>query len=341
MMRDRIRGMLNFIQSRKPSAAALGICVLGFALMLFVLLSAMRGDPEPGERALSSSVVTDASNGASVKIYYLSKNITSIVPVSYVPEDTSTEGMIDELLAQLSREQDQIEYVSPISGFSLLGRTLLNGNLTLDFTAEYHGLDVIREILSRAAIVDTLAQVNGVRTVTFEVEGLPLADDRGELIGPMSAEHFVFNLGKDINSYEKARLHLYFADKEGDSLVNVNRTVIYNSNISMDKLIVEEILKGPNGSGIYPTVNPETTLISVTSRDGVCYINFDKAFLSNPNAVTAEVSIYSIVNSITELAGISRVHISVEGDAAYSYMDTLSLKTAFERDLSMVEDAED
>lgn len=338
---EKLRTLLNSIKNRQLSA----ILILVSALLLAaaaVAASFLAGrtdeknntaGQEPVRSSLSSQA--DAEDG-SVKIYFLNKDITAILPVSYTPEAVTSEEKVSELLGQLMKEQDQIEYVSPISGFSLLGHSIRNGMLTLDFSADYHEQPVVREILARAAIVDTLTQVGGILSVSFTVDGAPLLDERGQAVGPMSADSFVFNLGKDINAYEKTRLRLYFADKDGTHLLGINRTVIYNSNISKDKLIVEELLKGPNGEGIYPTINPDTVLLGVTSRDGVCYINFDKSFLTNPYAVSANVSLWSVVNSVTELPDVDRVQISIDGDTSQTYMDSLSLRTVYERDLSLV-----
>ena len=96
-----------------------------------------------------------------------------------------------------------------------------------------------------------MSQVKEVQYVSFLVESEPLTDASGSVVGVMSAENFIDNAGNEINTYEKARIRLYFANEEGSGLTAVTRTKVYSSNIPMEKLIVEEIIKGPdqNDSG--------------------------------------------------------------------------------------------
>ena len=272
----------------------------------------------------------------TVTIYYLAKDEKSLNPVPYQPTEKGNEARVKELLQKLSTN-DSVEYKAPVTGFTIQGLTIDNGVLTLDFSAKYKKLGTAGETLTRAAIVCTLGQVNGISGVRFTVDGKDLLDADGKAVGVMTSDSFVLNIGKDISSYEKVRLHLYFANETGDKLIGVYRTVVYNSNISMDKLVVEELLKGPNGKSIYPAINPETRVINVTSKDGVCYVNFDKAFLTEPYAVKPEIAIYSLVDSLTELPGISKVQISIDGDTTASFLEQIPLQTVFERDLSFVD----
>ena len=118
----------------------------------------------------------------------------------------------------------------------------------------------------------------------------------------------------------------------------MTRTVIYNSNVSMERLIVEQLLSGPReGEKAYPTVNPETKIVSVNIKDGTCYVNLDSTFLTQIYNVTSEVTIYSLTNSLIELANVNRVQISINGDTNVSYKENISLSTVFERNLELVE----
>lgn len=153
----------------------------------------------------------------------------------------------------------------------------------------------------------------------------------------MNAEQFVDNAGNEINTYEKVKLTLYLADESGERLKPVNRTVVYNSNISMERLVVEQLVGGPKESEkAFPVINPETKVISVNVKDGICYIDFDSAFLTQIYNVTSEVAIYSIVDSVAELSNVNKVQISVNGSTNVSYKENISLSTVFERSLEIV-----
>lgn len=293
---------------------------------------------------LLAAFLTGCQNSASLKqtqvgcsVYYLNKNETTILPLSYTPQSKSTGSVVKELLEQLSLQSDKVDHLPPINGFTLLSSKLDEGVLTLDFSAEYREMNTVREILVRGAIVNTLCQVTGVKTVAFTVNGEPLSNADGNPVGNMTADQFIFNVGKEINTYEKVRLHLYFANEEGTKLVDTYRTVVYNSNISMEKLVVEEILKGPNSSVVYPTLNSGAKIINVASKDGICYVSFDSTFLTEPYNVTPEVAIYSLVNSLTELSSINKVQISIDGDTTQSFLESISFQTVFQRNLEIVQ----
>ena len=115
------------------------------------------------------------------------------------------------------------------------------------------------------------------------------------------------------------------------------RNVVYNSNISLEKLVVEKLVEGPMEAGVYPTINPNTKVLSVTVKDGICYVNLSSEFLSQPYNVTSDVTIYSITNSLVELSNVNKVQISIDGDTNISYRERLSLNNVFERDLDMLE----
>ena len=120
----------------------------------------------------------------------------------------------------------------------------------------------------------------------------------------------------------------------------MNRTLAFNmdiSSISMERLVIEQLLKGPASDESYPTINPSTKLLSITVKDGVCYLNFSKDILTPVNNVTSDVTIYSIVNSLVEVSNINKVEISIEGSKELKFRDKYELTTLFERNLDLVQ----
>lgn len=277
--------------------------------------------------------------GIAYRIYYVSNDETKIVEREYVSGTTDTEEMIGEMLGQLAAVSEKMEYETPLaSEVSVIGHTLDSGLLTLNFDQNYKNLFGIREILVRASIVRTVTQLPEVERVAFTVEGEQLTDQMGTAVGIMSADTFIENAGNEINAYEKVNLRLYFANETGDRLVEENRrNVVYNSNISLEKLVVEKLVEGPAVEGIYPTINPATKIISVTVKDGTCYVNLNSDFLNQPYNVVSDVTIYSITNSLVELPNVNRVQISIDGETNLSYRENMSLNTVFERSLDLLE----
>lgn len=299
--------------------------IIGFLLMLSVMVMAACG---------SENTV----NGTAYQIYYVNKEETKIFSTEYDSETQDTEALLAELFEQLGTTGERMEYIAPLAGdFALLDYTLDNGQLTLNFDEQYKKMDVIREVLIRAAIVRTLTQIPEVKYVAFTIQGEMLTDGMGVAVGTMAADTFIDNAGNEINAYEKVNLRLYFANEAGDGLVEENRrNVVYSSNISLEKLVVEQLLQGPLAQGAYPTINPLTKIVSVNVKDGVCYVNFNEEFLNQPYNVSSEVTIYSITNSLVELSNVNKVQISINGETNISYRENISLSNMFERNLDLL-----
>lgn len=281
-------------------------------------------------------------SGQSYTVYYMDKGETHVVSQEHVTQTTQREALLQELIEVMGDTAERPEYISSLHS-SFQGYTLNEGQMNLDFGEEYLKQNAISEVLCRAAVVRTLTQIEGINTITFSVQNAALIDAAGIPVGVMTADSFIDNAGTEINAYAESTFSLYFANETGDGLVEVDRDVIYNSNISMERQVMEELLKGPKKNGNiddeqgYPTINPTVTILSVTVKDRVCYVNLSKEFLTPVYNVTSQTVLYSIVNSLVELPGVNKVQISIEGNTDVTYRDSVSLTTQFERDLDMVE----
>lgn len=280
------------------------------------------------------------------QIYYLNREESRISSLPYEAESLpeEQEALAEELLQQLSQPADKVGYKPVLSGVGVKKYSIHEGQITLNFDEQYRQMPSTTEVLARAAIVKTMTQIEGINYVTIQVNGENLLDSLGNTVGVMSVDNFIDNTGEDVKNYEEVQLTLYFANQTGDRLIKANRKFMYNTNISMEKLIVEQIISGPiekNEKGefasVYPTVNPQTKIISVTVKDMICYVNLDKTFLEQPYNVTAETTIYSLVNSLTELTGVNKVQISVDGKTDVKYRENYSFETVFERNLELLQ----
>ena len=279
------------------------------------------------------------SDPDAFKIFYVNNSETGIMAVDYEIQSSlsDSEAVIDELIEQLGTMSERRQYEAPLTGeVNLIGYTIADKILTLNFDTRYLDIGRTVEVLDRAAIVRTFTQLDDIEYVSFQVEGVPLTDHYGNIIGNMSADTFIFNVGNEINTYEKVELKLFFANETGDKLVPVYRSVVYNSNISMERVAVEQIISGPNTDICYPTISKDSKINSVNVKDGVCYIDFDSAFLSEPYNVTAEVALYSLVNTVAEFSDVNKVAFSVNGESAFTFMD-FSISGPYERNLDIIE----
>lgn len=271
-------------------------------------------------------------------IEYLNNDKTRIVDMPYEPKASDTDGLIRELLAVLSSDSEHVEYRKPIPGdVEVINYSLEGVLLTLHFDEDYSKMNAVEEVLCRAAIVRTMMQISGIDCVAFYIGDAPLADVNGNLVGSMTQDSFVENPGEQINSIQNTNLTLYFSNEAGDALVKeVREEVYYSSNISLEKLVMEQLLEGPAVTGAKTAIPAGTKLVSVSVVDGVCYVSLDEAFKNHDYKVNEAVVIYSIVNSLSELPTINKVQISVNGDTSGVYRDSFKLSDMYDRNMDYV-----
>ncbi|MDO5131850.1 MAG: GerMN domain-containing protein [Eubacteriales bacterium] len=260
-----------------------------------------------------------------MRIFYLNADKNALAPRYYELKAESEYDQVKELLEYLASTPAEEGLQPPISGFSQKDFLIEKNQVILEFSGEYKQMDSITEKLTRAAIVNTLCELQDIRRVTVRVNGSLIVDEHGNKSENMTADQFIYNSGREMLNFERAEMHLYFASEDGKSLVETYRTVVFNGNIPMERLVVEQIIAGPNGGFNYPTVNENTKVVNIVTRDNICTVTLDKTFLTEPYPVDPEVAVYSIVNSLSELPSILQVQILIDGVENPVFMDTYIL----------------
>lgn len=273
-------------------------------------------------------------------IYYLNREETKIAEFAYYTSTEEPIKVLGELLAVLGQTPQNVNYNETIRNFLVTAYSINEDVVQITVDENYRDMSATTEVLTRAAIVRTLTQISGVNYVNMKIGESDLTDSLGGIIGSMTADQFVDNAGNEINTYENVELTLYFASENGKYLIKALRPVEYNSNISLERLVVEKLIGGPSGESLYPTVNPNTKILSVTVKDNICYLNLSEEFLIQQSGVTPEVAIYSVVNTLIELENVNKVQISVEGNNSVVFRDTFELTTLFERNLDILKPME-
>lgn len=300
-----------------------------FFLLLFVLTVLLAGCGK-------SEKILDGN-----KVYYMNQEMTGITAHSCKITGTTAEEQIDGLLEKLATPPEySTEKPVLTEGIRILNYTLDQNLLYIDFSPEYLKLDKASEVLARAAFVKTLTQVEEVSYIGFYVNGEPLKDSKGINIGLMNENTFLDHMGSEENATKIVKLNLYYANKAGDKLKSQPCVLEYNANVAVEKVIVEQLIAGPTEKGFYPTVPKDTKVISVMTKDGVCYVNLDTGFTAQGYDVLGTVTIYSIVNSLTDFPHITSVQILVNGETSVTYKDNISLETIFQKNTEIVETEE-
>ena len=276
-------------------------------------------------------------------LYYLDSSGESLVEESYTPAsgDEDAQGLLLELEEKLETGGTKDIYISPIEpDIEFEKMELKNGQLSLFFTGAYNNRSGSTEVLSRAAIVKTLCQVEGVDKVEFFVEDQSLMI-RGNSIGQMDASSFVDDLGNQ-GTPQSRTVRLYFGDTSGQKLVAVDTTVTYPAAEKMARLLLECLIAGPENlsdvdtSALMRTVPKDTVINSVTIRDNICYVDLSREFSELLSTVSSDVTVYSIVDTLCELPAISKVQFTIDSSVRERYGETTGFNIAMERNLDII-----
>lgn len=116
-----------------------------------------------------------------------------------------------------------------------------------------------------------------------------------------------------LNQY-KGKIHIlvYFPDPTAAFLIPEDRIAEFDT--SLEKTILKELLREPLLNGVSP-IPRGTKLLNISRKGDRVTVNLSGEFKKNhPGGATSEImSIYTIVNSLTEIPGINSVLFKIDG----------------------------
>ena len=270
-------------------------------------------------------------------LYYVNKDETKVVKERYQPEQESAEFMLQDFTGILNAQDGSGDNLALLpSGVQLVTYRLNESLLELEFNSDYSEMSRAREILVRAGVARTFLQIPGVTGIKIFIESEELKDSKGQAVGVIDGNTFVEMWGSDKDAYRYDTFTLYFTDKTGEHLVAEQRNVYYKRILPRERVILEQLAKGPMVKGHYPTIPQETEILGVEVSDDVCYVDFSSAFSDSGIDIPVNTMIYSVVNSLLDTASADKVQISVEGDTEATLSDGTSLYSLFSKNTDLV-----
>ncbi len=264
----------------------------------------------------------DAQNEtqSAIAVYYISQSGTDLVANSIKLPDTSRKGQVRYLIEQLITPP--VGKISPLSdGTTLNSVTIRDDIAVIDFSEEFSKKDDLKQTLAPVAVAKTLCSLDFISGVQILVDGQEAIGTDGKPLGIIYESDLVINKGEPTQA-PKTTLVLYFSDENAEYLVAERRNIEIASGDTIEKAVVNELIKGPTEAGRAKTIPQETKLLSIETKNNVCFVNLSKEFVDkHPGGSTGErLTIYSIVNSLTELGTIDKVQFLIEGEKREEYI---------------------
>ena len=299
------------------------IVLMGVFMSVFLLLSACD------------------NGGVSYTVYHKNAGGDRLIPETQkIAEGASKEEIISALMGFLASTPKTEGSVTVLpEGTELLGVSISGKTAVLDLSSEYYNNEGMDELLSRMAIVSTICGIEGVDNVRIRVSGSPLVSTiTGTEIGTISGRD-VANGPQDKAVAAKETVTIYFPDKEGTHLVPERREIELQASISVERLIIAELAKGPNNEELIQIIPSDINLISVETNDGVCFVNISGDFVDKiqSGSTSTTMALFSVVNSLTELEGINSVQILIDGKTGIEFGNFV-LDAPLERNKALIKE---
>lgn len=171
----------------------------------------------------------------------------------------------------------------------------------------------VAEIIAVASVVNTLTESAEIEKVKILIEGSELIGPSGEARGFMT--HFTADGGSPTAEEE---VTLYFANPQATALIPEKRTLSFALSADLAdrlRIVLAELIRGPQGNNLAPTIPAEVQVHSVSMQDGIAVVDFSPEMHTKHSGGAAgeTMTITSIVNTLTEFEGVDLVAITVDG----------------------------
>lgn len=288
-------------------------------------------------RMVNSNV--NKNEGTELKLYFINGDKFELNEEKRIVNLTSKEDLIKYSVEELKKMPKTVGLQPSIPQDIQIKTIVLDGDtVKVDISSEYNKLSPQQQVLLRASLVKTLTEVDFIDLVEIMVGGEPLVGVDGKPIGPMSKEDIVLEPSDTLSKSNLQTVKLYFSDKNAEKLVLEEREIEVNPNVPLEKYIVEQLILGPKEKDLVRTVPSETTIKDIETKDGICYVDLSNEFRTKHwGGSTGETfTIYSIVNSLTELPNIKKVQFLIEGEKQQEFKGHYDFSSPFERDENLI-----
>ncbi len=257
-------------------------------------------------------------------LYFVNAAKTDLVPetrkIKYTVEEKLEQKVVEELL---KGPLDKTNLPVIPKDTELLSVKIKDNYVEVNFTAGiYSGIET-DNILIRTSLLKTLTSIPGVEGVKILVNSGAYIDNNGMEVGTIFANDIVYDT--ELEDEQHRYVRLYFADKDAGKLVAEARKVELSPKESIEMRILKELIKGPEKNFLSKTIPEETRILSVETKEGVCFVNLSQEFITKHigGSSSEMITVYSIVNSLTQLENVDKVQFLIEGQKTEVYIQMI------------------
>ena len=133
------------------------------------------------------------------------------------------------------------------------------------------------------------------------------------------------------------RVTLYYADTDGDSLVEYKTSLHADENMPMETRVLLELMHAPEELDVQSPLPTDLIINQTQIHNSVCYVDLSRDIENVLPGVEEKVMVYAMVNTITALGNATSVQFTVEGERMESLRDFDSFHLMMTNDYSLVD----
>ncbi len=267
-----------------------------------------------------------------IEIYYLNSNEGGIEPLTKRVDNDATKEEIMEVVFKMFSENQQVAKAGLVTTkpeeLKVLDYNVdETGLMTVNFSSEYKDMTNVEEINFRSAFVWSFTDLGFIKKIKFQIDGLPYTTSTSsEIVEYFDRTNVIVEPNIVLDKVVQRDITLYFAKTFSDGntyLVKEERTATAQEDVPIEEVIVTELIKGSAEDN--KTYIPSDLRVRTVKRENyICFIDLDEKFLEgNLTEHEQQLRVYSLVNSLTELANVDKVQILINAKKTkgFEYID--------------------
>lgn len=316
------------------------LCVTTAAVMLMTGCKAVDGITSRFHSRRDTVILTSESTWG---VYQLKRVGNKLQKTDCEFDHSNAEKLIQSCIDRLSQTPDDESLKQVLTeqvGYEKFVYDPITKTVTLYFGKSYTKMDKAEELLTRAAIVKTLSQfTDEIQSVCFTINNKPMTDEHGDILR-MRSNDFVDNIGDSAEYVCENYVTLYYMADNGVLLDSEEVLVRYVSKINLETAILNSLIAGPISKNLYPVLSENLQINSVSVKENICYVDVNEDFLKPVNKVDYKLTVYAVVNSITQNTGAAKVQFLINGEIYTEPVGDFKIDGLFEPNGDIVVDTE-
>ena len=257
-----------------------------------------------------------AESGTPVSLYYEYRYAEQVQDLeSVIGQEQRTVSVLSlwDFLDLYFKGPASEDMISPFpSGTNIQAIQYTNSVPTLTLSGEFFSLMGVDLSVACCCLSKTVCEFTGRSSII-------LIDETESIRMEIDPDKYV--LTNSIQNGRNEQFTVYFPDAQWRYLVPEIRDATLSSNETSAAYVLRRLLEGPENKQLSSAFPPDVRLLGISIADHVCTVNFSEEFVSglssNPNHNL--LTVYAIVNTLTELEDIDSVQFLSNGNTITDY----------------------